>query len=61
MRTFKEVVKGIKHAEKDVDKVLRAAKLQRNPEPRFDSIDILAFMIVGGMFICFIVAMILTA
>lgn len=28
-RTFKQVVKGIKRSEKDVDKVLRAAKLER--------------------------------
>ena len=31
MRTFKEVVKSIKHSERDVDKVLRAARLTRNP------------------------------
>lgn len=31
MRTFKEVVKSIKQSERDVDKVLKAAKLTRNP------------------------------
>ena len=31
MRTFKEVVRDIKRSERDVDRVLRAAKLARNP------------------------------
>ena len=52
MAEFKQVVKDIKNAEKNVDKVLRAAKLQRNPEPRFDSIDIIGMMMIGGIFIC---------
>lgn len=29
-RTFKQVVKGIKRSEKDVDKVLNAARMQRH-------------------------------
>lgn len=30
MESFKSVVKGIKHSEKNVDKVLRAARLERH-------------------------------
>lgn len=30
MRSFKEVVKSIDHAERDVDKVLKAARLDRH-------------------------------
>lgn len=47
-RTFKQVVKGIKRSEKDVDKVLKAAKLQRTEkscdyEGLFDMIMLVGF------------------
>ncbi len=34
-RDFEEVVRQIAHSEEDVDKVLKAAKLQRTPKTRF--------------------------
>ena len=56
MRTFKEVVKSIKRSEKDVDKVLRAAKLTRNPidnlyehfryESMLEAVVAISFMVI---------------
>jgi len=48
-RKFEEVVRGIVSAEKDVDKVLAAAKLTRKERERMDTTDIMALMTMGLM------------
>ena len=54
MASFNKRVKQIASAEKDVDKVLKAARLKRTPmsDRRFEMIMeyILYFFIIGGMF-----------
>lgn len=57
MTTFKERVKQIKSAEKDVDKVLKAAKLQRTP--RQMDWEYLFAIIITGMFFAFFLLVIL--
>ena len=60
-KTFKEVVTGIENAEKDVDVILKAAKLQRNEknDKRFEVVmDTLAMV---GMYVFAIVAMLIMA
>lgn len=62
-RNFDEVVRGIASAEKDVDKVLRAAKLTRREKPSFwEDMDLswaVAYAVLGilglSMWIGFIV------
>lgn len=54
-RTFKDVVKTIRRSEKDVDKVLDAARLQRHEtgrmsDKRFDTIMELVGWVLGGIF-----------
>lgn len=53
--TFKQKVKQIAHAERDVDKVLKAARLQRTPKKGFDE-DYLFGIIIVGMFMLFFLA-----
>ncbi len=48
-RKFKEVVRGIENAEKDVDKVLAAAKLERKERSQMEVEDIMALMAMGLM------------
>ena len=43
--SFKETVKQIAHAEKNVDKVLKAARLQRCERQRFSSDDIFLLIV----------------
>ncbi len=58
MRDFESVVRGIVRAEEDVDRVLRAAKLQRRPRSEFWEgtdfpqiiLGIVMVMGVGGLF-----------
>lgn len=55
MASFDKRVKQIADAEKDVDKVLKAARLKRTPmsDRRLEMIMeyILYFVIIGGMFV----------
>jgi t-SNARE complex subunit (syntaxin) len=45
-RTFEEVVKSIEMSEKDVDKILKAAKLQRYPRMSDTRFEIICAMVV---------------
>lgn len=57
-REFEEVVRQIAHSEDDVDKVLKAAKLQRTERGSFwGSVDFL-FVILGAMALLFVAGMI---
>lgn len=47
MRSFEQAVKGIRNAERDVDKVLEAARLSRNEESRNERVGIVLLAIVG--------------
>ena len=58
-RNFEDVVKGVESAEKDVDKVLEAAKLQRTPKSTFwDRVDFLEAAL-GGVLLLFALGMVL--
>lgn len=46
MRAFKNVVKSIKRSEKDVDKVLKAARLQRCPKEQKEIDDFWYFLVL---------------
>lgn len=65
MASFKKRVKQIARTEKDVDKVLRAARLTRHPiDHRYTNMVmewVFAIIIVVGMFAMFITMMVLTA
>lgn len=45
-RTFEEVVKSIEMSEKDVDKILKAAKLARHPRMSDTRFEIICMMVV---------------
>lgn len=47
MRSFEQVVEGIRNAERDVDKVLEAARLSRNEESRNERVGMVLLAIVG--------------
>lgn len=51
--TFESKVKQINHVEKDVDKVLKAARLERNPKSneRFETILFYATIIISMLII----------
>lgn len=53
-RKFKEVIKTIKHTEKDKDKFLKASKLERHerrPRFEFDICDLMAVFVVVTMWL----------
>ena len=53
-RTFEEVVRSIEMSEKDVDRILKAAKLQRHPkmsDDRFETLVIAVSTIIALGFI----------
>lgn len=61
-RSFEDVVRSIEMSEKDVDKILKAAKLSRNPKQNNERLEIiiggiLFGLVIVGMFTMFIVAM----
>lgn len=47
MRSFEQAVEGIRNAERDVDRVLEAARLSRNEESRNERVGIVLLAIVG--------------
>lgn len=64
-KTFKQAVAGIENAERDVDKVLKAARLERNPADSNERLGMIlgtviavagfatfaiALLIIGGFF-----------
>lgn len=51
-KTFKETVKNIRKSEKDVDKVLNAAHLQRTPREHISADDKVALITMGAFMIC---------
>lgn len=51
MRSFKEVVKSIDHAERDVDKVLKAARLDRHERHMTDQrLEMILNYVMGIVF-----------
>lgn len=46
-RTFNEVVRSISRAEKDVDKVLHAARLQRHERMSDQQLDMIMSYVIG--------------
>ena len=60
-RTFGQVINGIENAEKDVDRVLKAARLKRHEmsDKRFEAVMDTLTMV--GMYVFAIVAMLIMA
>lgn len=51
-KTFKQAVKEIKDAERNVNKVLDAAQLQRTPREHISADDKVMLIIMGGAMLC---------
>lgn len=51
-RKFEDVVRGIEMSEKDVDRILKAAKLQRHPKMSNDRFEILVMAIAIILVMC---------
>ena len=57
--TFKETVKEIKNAEKNVDKVLKAAKLQRTPKDDETLLGVICIVGIFALMLAMIVSMVI--